>query len=46
MRIRAWVGAEGEQVGQGGAWKSFPPMHYAIMKTSYATTKNEKLFWK
>lgn len=46
MSNRAWVGAEGEQVGQGGAWKSFPTLCYAIMKTSYAITKKERLFWK
>ena len=40
------MGAEGEQVGEGGAWKSLPTLPYAIKKTSHAATKNERLFWK
>lgn len=44
MSNRAWVGAEGEQVGQGGACKSFPTLRYAIMKMSYAITKKKVAF--
>lgn len=37
MNIRAWVGGEGEQEGQGCSWESFPTLHCA-------TTENERLF--
>lgn len=46
MSSHAWVGAERQQVGQGGAWKSFPTLHCAIVKMSYATTKPERLLCK
>lgn len=42
MSIRACVGAEGELVGQDGAWQSFPTLHHAIVKSGYATTKNPR----
>lgn len=43
MNVRAWVGGEGEQAGQGCAWGSFPTLHYyATMKMSCAATENER----
>jgi len=44
MSIHAHVGAEGELTGQGSARRSFPTLHYAIMKMSCATTKKREVF--
>lgn len=44
VNIRAWVGGEGEQAGQGCAWQSFPTLHGAAMEMSWDYRKPEG-FW-
>lgn len=44
MNIRAWVGGEGEQKGQGCDWESFPTLPRSTVKMSCETTENERSF--